>query len=160
MRSVFVVVREVRPEDSAQVVFIEDDHMVQAFPTNASMKPLNIWVLPGAVVCGHYLLYAHRCDALSKAISINTVPVPKQVSRRTIPWKCLDDLLRRPFGRRIRRYVEVNDPTPGVTQYYKYEQQVKSNGRHDEKIHANRLRHVIINEGTPSLRGRFPSVSA
>jgi hypothetical protein len=65
-----------------------------------------------------------------------------------------DPRLRRPFGRGIRRHVDVNDATPSVTQDDKHDQQLKPNGRHDERIHTNHVRHMILDldEGSPGLR--------
>lgn len=43
-----------------------------------------------------------------------------------------------------------------MTQDDKHEQQLKTNGRRDEKIHTNHVRHRILDEGSPGLRWRFP----
>jgi hypothetical protein len=51
MFSVLVVVFEIGPKDSAQMVFVNDNDVVQTFASNASMKSLNIRILPGTVVC-------------------------------------------------------------------------------------------------------------
>lgn len=74
----------------------------------------------------------------------NAITFPEQLSRRSVPRERLDNLLRSPFSRRIRRHVEVNDATPGVTQYYKYEQQPKTNGWRDEETHPNHVRYMIL----------------
>ena len=46
VRAGLVIVAEIIFEQSAQMVVIEDDHMIQAFATNASDHPLDIGILP------------------------------------------------------------------------------------------------------------------
>ena len=132
--SVLVIILEIAPKDSAE--------------------SLNIRILPRAMVCGQHLLDAHRLDTLSKPISINAVSIPKNVSWRRVPWERLNALLCCPFGRGIRRCVEVNDATPSVTHDDKQEQQPKSNGPCDKKVHANHVWYVVLDEGSPGLKRR------
>ena len=133
------------------MVVVENNDMIQAFSSNTSMEPFNVRILPGTLIDCQHLLYAHRFDALSKPISVDTVAISKKASGCSVPRERLDNLLRGPFGRGIRRYVEVNDSTPGVTQDDKHKQQPKSNGRHDKEVYANHVRHVILDEGSPGL---------
>ncbi len=142
------------------MTFAEEDDVVSTFSADTPVEPLDVRVLPGTVVRRHHLFDAHILDALSKPSSIDVVTISEQVSRRGVPWKCLDNLLSGPFGCGIRRYVEVNDLAPGVTQDDKQEQQPKSNSGHDKKVDAHHIRHVILDEGSPGLRRRFPFVSA
>ena len=46
VRAGLVIVAEIIFEQSAQMVVIEDDHMIQALATNASDHPLDIAILP------------------------------------------------------------------------------------------------------------------
>ena len=131
------------------MVFAEDNAMVGTFATNTSVKPLDIWILPRTVIGRHHLFYAHILDALSKKIAIDAISIPKQVSWRSVPRERLDNLLRGPFGSGILRYVEVHDATPRVTHNNEHEQKVKSNGGHDEEVHANHVRHVVLNHSHP-----------
>ncbi len=160
MSSVFVIIREIGPKQSAQMVFAEDDEMIGTFAPNAFMELLHKRVLSATLVGCQHLFYAHRFDALAKPISVNTISIPKQISGCSVPRERLENLSRGPFGRGIRRYVEVNDSTPRVPQDDKHEQQPKSNGRHDDKVHTNHVQHVVLDEGSPSLRCRLPFASA
>ena len=51
MRAGFVIVAEVIFEYSAQVIIIDDDHMIQAVATNAANHPLHVAILPGTSGC-------------------------------------------------------------------------------------------------------------
>jgi hypothetical protein len=56
-------------------------------------------------------------------------------------------------------YVEVNDSALSVTQDHEHIQQSKANRWDDKKIYSNHIWHVILDEGSPGLRGRFRPVS-
>ena len=45
-----IIVGSIRAYDSAQVRFTEHDHVVQAFPADRADEPLDICILPRAVV--------------------------------------------------------------------------------------------------------------
>ena len=117
------------------MILVEDNDVVQAFSANAAVKSLNIRILPGAMVCGQDLFYAHRFDMPSKVVSVDAISITKKVSRRRVPRERLDNLLCRPFGCGILRYVEVHDAAPGMTQDDKDEKQPKLNGRYDKEVH-------------------------
>jgi hypothetical protein len=87
---------------------------------------------------------------------------PKPAIKHSSPaaLKCLDNLLRRPFGGGIRGNVEVDDATSGVTQNDEHEQQTESNSRYDEKVNTNHVWHVILDKGLPGLGRRFGVASA
>ena len=53
------------------------------------------------------------------------------------------------------RYIEVNDSTPSMAQYNKYEQQTKSDCGDDQKVDARHFGKMILDEGFPRLGRRF-----
>lgn len=142
-----------------QMVFAKDSDMIGTFATNAPIQSLSIQILPGTVIGSQHLFDVHRFNALSKPISMDTISIPKQISGRGVPRERLNTLLRGSFGRGMRSHIEVNDPTPEVTQDHKHEQHPKSNCPHDEKIYTNHVRHVILDGGSPGLRWWFRRAS-
>jgi hypothetical protein len=46
MSASLVVVVHIRPQDSPQVSLPEDDHMVEAFPSDRTDEPFNLSILP------------------------------------------------------------------------------------------------------------------
>ena len=116
MHSVLVIILEVVPKYSAQMVFAKDNDMIGAFAANASIQSFNVCVLPRTLIVRQDLFYAHRLDALPKPLPIDAVPIPKEILRCGVPWKCFNDLLRSPLRRRISMYVEMNCLRPGFTQ--------------------------------------------
>jgi hypothetical protein len=55
----------------------------------------------------------------SESVTENPVAIAEQIARDSIKWKCLAQLLCRPFGRRVRGDIEVEHPTPVMRQYQK-----------------------------------------
>jgi hypothetical protein len=43
----FVVVAKVLRQDPVQVILVQHDHVVQAFPTDGADQPLDVGILPG-----------------------------------------------------------------------------------------------------------------
>lgn len=120
MGSILVAIREMCSKYSPQVDFAEDNDMIGTLPPNAFIQSFNIRILPGTSIDGQYLFYLHRLHAPSKQILIDTISIPKQKSGRGDQRECFENLLRGPFDRWIRPYVEVNIATPGMTQNDEY----------------------------------------
>lgn len=158
--SVFVVIFEILLKYSAKMVFTKDDDMICAFASNTSVQPLHIGVLLGTAVGRQYLFDSHRFDAPSKPISIDAIAIPKQKSWCGVPGECFDYLLRGPFRGRMFSYIEVNDLTSSMAQYYEHEQQTKSDCRDDQEVYSHHFGHVVLDEGSPRLRWRFRAMSA
>ena len=64
---------------------------------------------------------------------------------------CVDDLLRRPFGRRVLRHVEVHDAAALVRQHQEYEQDPSGHRRNGKEIHRCSQCDVVREEGSPRL---------
>jgi hypothetical protein len=47
MSTVVVIIREVLLQDSSEMLFVEDDHMIHALSADRSNNALNVRVLPG-----------------------------------------------------------------------------------------------------------------
>ena len=58
MRSIRVVVFEVRLEYALEMIFSEDDDMVQALAPDTAVDPFRIWILPRTMVCRNYFFDA------------------------------------------------------------------------------------------------------
>ena len=58
VRAGALIVLEVRFQDAPQTSLIQDDHVIQAFPTNRADQSLNVGVLPGRLRCPENLMNA------------------------------------------------------------------------------------------------------
>ena len=104
-----MVVAQVLLEYPLEVSLIEDDHMVEALSSDRPDHPLDIWVLPRRPSCGSDLLDAHRRDSTSEIEAVDSISVPDEISRCSIPWKSFYYLLTGPRRSRVSRNIEVND---------------------------------------------------
>ena len=59
-----MVIFEIGLEYALELLFMEDDHSIQAFSTNGTYEALDIWVLPRGSWRDQFLLDAHALDAL------------------------------------------------------------------------------------------------
>jgi hypothetical protein len=84
----------------------EDNDMVEAITSDRADEPLRISILPGQVWRDRPIPNAHRPHALNESGTVNTVPITDHVSRRIPPAKRLGDLLRNPFGGRMRGHSQ------------------------------------------------------
>ena len=116
VRSRFVVVGEVLPQHSAQMLLAEDDHMVKTLPAHRSDHPLDVSVLPWRLVADDLVLDAEgrivnsssllAAGDLSRRFAVPLIP-PRTTARSACVCSTADDLTcRRPSTCRI-------DPLPG-----------------------------------------------
>ena len=84
-------------------------------------------------------------------MAVDRVTVTDQISRRFIPGKRFDDLLRCPRSRRTSSDVEVNYLAPGMTQDDEAEQHTKGGRGHCEKVNGGNVRCVILQKRSPRL---------
>lgn len=91
-----IVVCDVIGNDSSEMVFAEDDDVVQTLSPYTAVESLRIRILPGPMRRSEDFFDAHVLDASPKPVALNAIAVAQQVPRHGVPWKCLNDLLRRP----------------------------------------------------------------
>ena len=133
--------------------------MVGAFSAYISVKPFDEWIMPRTVVSRNHFVYAHRFGAPAKPLALDAVTIPKKISRRSVPRKGFHDLLRRPSSRRVFGDIEVNDPAACMAQDNKHVQQAKPNCGDHEEIDGDHFIHMVLDESSPGLRGRFSTAS-
>jgi hypothetical protein len=92
---VMIVVQEAGQEPS-QVRLVQDDHMIQTFPTEGTDQSLHIRVLPRRTRCNQDFLDAHVLELLPDGIPIDRIPVADQVAWRLVKRKGFPKLLDDP----------------------------------------------------------------
>ena len=112
-------------QDERQVPLVEDDHLIETLTSQRADHPFDERALPQRARRRQHLLDAECRDAPVEGGGVDSISVSQQVTRRRIPGKGLDDLLRCPPGRRIFRDVEMHDTTPIVPQDDEDEQPLK-----------------------------------
>ena len=132
MRSVPVVIIEVRNKDPSQMPLIQDDHVVQALAPHAADQASHIRILPRASWRRDNLFHAHRHHRRAERLPVCAVPVADQIPRRRVPRKSFANLLCNPIRARMCSDAEMLDTPPLMTQHDEYEQNGER-GRRDHK---------------------------
>jgi len=94
-----LVVVEVRLQNAPQTGLIQDDYVIQAFPTNRTDQSLNVGVLPGRLRCRENFTNAQPAGCLLKFLSVAPIPITQQVTRSAVPRKSFQQLVSHPFSR-------------------------------------------------------------
>ena len=121
-----MVIGEITAENPFEMALVEDNHVIQTLPANATNDTFDMGILPRAPRCGGTFFHSQTVHASSKVISVDSIAITQQVLRRRLPWKSLNKLLRRPFGRWMLRYIKVDDLPSIVAQDDEHEQYTKS----------------------------------
>ena len=152
MSSVFVIISEVRAEDPSQMPIIQYDDLIQTLSPYRAMNPLNVRVLPWRSTSRDNLFDAHVLDSVREVLPVDRIAIAKQKPRRFAVRKGLDNLLSSPFGRWMLGHIEVHHAPTMMAQHDKRVQDAERRCRHREEINANGVRHVVLEERSPSLR--------
>jgi hypothetical protein len=81
--------------------------------------------------------------------SVHAIAIPEQKLRCLVPRESLDNLLSRPFCRRVLGDVEVDDSSAIGREDDEYEQDPEAHGRYGEEVDRDEIPSVILQEGHP-----------
>src|SRR4051812_3834730 len=73
---------------SLEVASVQDDVVVQTFPSNRADESLGVWILPGTLWCRQNLLHAQRLDSQSNLSTVPAVPIADKVMRSLSVGEC------------------------------------------------------------------------
>src|SRR5262252_8171350 len=126
--------------------------MVQAFTPNRTDDPFDVSALPRRPRNAENFFDIHYRDLIAELLAIDSISISHQISRRRIEGKGFKQLLRRPFGCRVSRNVEVNNASLIMCENHEDKQHFKPNGVDSKEVDGRELRNVIIEERSPGLR--------
>src|SRR5215831_10761026 len=87
--------------------------------------------------------------------AVDPIPIADQVAWDLIPGECFRQLLRDPFCRRVRGYIEPDKLSPSQLDNDQNVELDKADGRHHEQIHGRDMRRMIAQERAPALTRRI-----
>jgi hypothetical protein len=90
MRSRVVIIVEVIAQGSAQVIFTDDNQMIETLSANRADDALRVWILEGRSRRGDHFLNLHSVYSQSKFFPTNLISIPEQIAWRP----CLPGRLR------------------------------------------------------------------
>ena len=126
------------------MVFVQNDHLIQAFSPNRADNPFGIRVLPRRTIRCNDFLNSHVLDPPAKDLTIDGIPVAQDVPGHLIVWKGFDDLLASPLRRRFCGDVYVKQPAVAMAENHHTEQNLERDGRHGEEVDGHNLRCMIF----------------
>src|ERR1700738_3842079 len=137
--------------------FAQDYDVVHTFTPDRSDQPFGKSILPGRRWCNGPIPDAHGAQSAHDDATIDPVSIADQVARRFIPRECLCDLARNPFGRGIWSDADPDEVSAAKPDDDEGIEQVETDRWNNEQVHGGNVRHVIAQEGPPSLAWRSPS---
>ena len=155
MGSRFVIVGKMGGQDSTEMLFAKDDHVIETLSAYGSHKALSVGILPGRPRCCEHLVDAEATNSTSELASVDAIAITDHVLGRTVFGKCLHDLLCRPSRAGMLGDVEVKKAASVVGQYEEDVEHAKGRGGHGEEVDRGQRPDVVVEKGSPRLRGRF-----
>ena len=149
-----MIIVQVVSKDSPQVPLAQDNHVVETLTANRSDEPFDERVLPRRTWRRQNLLDLEPRDTSVEVRTVDLISVPQQVTRRRVPGKGVNHLLRRPLGRRMFRHVEINGTAMVVAEHNEDKEKTEGCGRHREEVDGDQLAQMIV-EKAPLNRPGF-----
>src|SRR5512132_4088247 len=109
MRSDVIVIASIRLQDAAQMRLAQDDKVVHTLASDRSDQSFGKAILPRRDRRDRLIPGAHGANSAHDDGAIDLIPIADEVMRRLIPGKCLSELARDPFSRRICSDVDPDE---------------------------------------------------
>jgi len=155
-RSVYspgVIIIAVGSKDTAEMLFMQHDHVIETLAPDTPNHPFRIGILPRTSRGYLDLFDPHLLDTLLKIFPVDAVAVAEHISRRFIPRKGFHYLLRRPLRRGVFCDVEVHDAPALVGEEHKHKQHPEGRGRHRKEIAGDQVLDMVVQKRLPGWRG-------
>jgi len=123
------------------------------FSSDGSDQAFYIGRLPRTSRCSKDFFNSHVLQLPSHALTVDRIAVAHEISRRGIPGKSLNQLLRHPFCGWMSGNIEVDHSTPVVSEDQEDIENMERDGRDREEVNRNKFLAVIFQKRAPSLRG-------
>src|SRR5580692_2511238 len=135
----------------------QDNDVVHTFRPDRSDQPFGKAILPGRGWCGRLVPDADGAQSARDDAAIDPVAIADEVVWSLIPGKCFRYLTCNPFGRGICCDVDPDEVSAVEPDNDEGIEQVETDSRNNEQVHAGNVRRVVTHERPPSLAGRRPS---
>src|SRR5712692_8101613 len=129
-----ILIRSVRPQDTAQVRFAEHDEVVESFATYRSDEPLNVAVLPRRAWRRGVIADPHCPNASGVCWAEGAVAISNRVTRCFVPGKRVSHLTCDPLGGRVVRHADAHQSPAGVANNDQAIEQLEGDGANHEQI--------------------------
>ena len=151
MNSIEVIIRNVIPNQTAQMCFLENDPMVKQLPPPASDPALRNPILPRTLEACSFGFDSARYQKIFYVIAEFLVSIKYHIPVGIGFWECLPQLLHYPGTGRMLCHVEMKDLASSMFEDQEAVQDSKGDGGHGEEVHSGDDFPVIAQESCPKL---------
>ncbi len=123
MGTCIIIIAHVCVDDSLELILTDRDDVVSAFAPEGPNDALAVAILPWGASGADDLLKLERVDASLKLVAEDSVLVTMDEPSVRLPGQGLGELLRRPFGCRVRRDRDVQDTSAPMIENDEYIEQ-------------------------------------
>ena len=155
MDALGVVVLDVLPEQPSQMVFPEDDDMVEKLSANTADEAFGRPILPGTSEGGSSGMDSESHDRVGDVGRENGIVVEDQEPMRGFLREGIAELLDHPPSDRVLGHVEMENAPPAMVDREPDVEKMETDRRHDEEVHPGDHVPVIAQEGDPALLGAW-----
>jgi hypothetical protein len=92
--------------------------MIETLSADRANDAFGVWILKRRSRRGDHFFNLHSLYSQSKFFPVNLISIPEQIARRRVFREGFDELSGRPFRRRMRCNIEVDDLTSVMQQDY------------------------------------------
>jgi hypothetical protein len=146
------VLADIGSQNTAQSFFLPDDDVVSTFSPYRTDHAFHVRPLPRSPRRTQDFLDVQDRHWIAKCLTLDTVSIPQQELRCRFEWERFKDLARRPFGRRMRRYVAMHQSSMIMLDHEEDKQNLEECCRNREEVDGNQLFRVVGRSQPSSLK--------
>jgi hypothetical protein len=120
MDSILMIVRNVITDQTAQMKFVQDNHMIQELVSAASYPSFRDSILPGTCRAYAFRLHCAGSQKIGYFLAKLAITIENRVAVGTRFRECISQLLHYPDACRMFRNVEMENPAAAVFSEFSY----------------------------------------
>ena len=140
MRSVGVVVGDDLAEDHPQVLFIDDDQVVETLAPQGANDSLGQRIRARGPDRSEESFRVEHVRSLCEVRPISMIAIPDEIARCPAPARGLEKLTSDPTGRRMSRHMEVHEFAPAMSEEDERVECLEGQGLDGEEVGDRELR--------------------
>ena len=149
-----IIVVDICTQNTSQVNFVHDDHMVQALSTDRPDCSLDVYVLPWRLFGGDMLGDTQLPDPFGELPAVAAVPIPDQIVWSGTLREGFRNFAREPILSGMLCGADVQDFAAIQANDDHRVQQSEGHGNNDEHVDRRGVVHMILKKRFPT--GRRP----
>ena len=87
VEAVTIIIAQIVGENAAQVILVQHNDVVQAFPADGANQSFDHWVLPGGARRSELLFQTQVLDSAHEVGAIDGIPIPEEITGGVVKGK-------------------------------------------------------------------------